>query len=55
MDVLATELLRLQRDVSLYQSIEDVDKILDQLSRARDEIAAGEPCTIWLYMMGPTL
>jgi hypothetical protein len=42
MEALATELQRLQRDVSLDRSLQDVDKILDQLCRARNEIAAGE-------------
>jgi hypothetical protein len=42
MDALETELIRLQRDATLFQSVEDVDKILEQLCRARDSIAAGE-------------
>lgn len=42
MDVLETELTRLQREATLSQSVEDVDKILEQLCRARDSIAAGE-------------
>jgi E3 ubiquitin-protein transferase RMND5 len=42
MDILETELARLQRDATLSQSVEDVDKILEQLCRARDSIAAGE-------------
>jgi len=41
MDVLETELARLQREATLSQSVEDVDKILEQLFRARDSIAAG--------------
>jgi hypothetical protein len=43
MDVLETELARLHGEATLSQSIEDVDKILEQLCRARDSIAAGEP------------
>lgn len=42
MDALETELSRLQRDAALSQSVEDVDKILEQLCRARDAITAGE-------------
>lgn len=42
MDVLETELARLRRDATLSQSIEDVDKILEQLCGARESIAAGE-------------
>jgi hypothetical protein len=41
MDVLETELARLQRDATLSQTVEDVEKILEQLCRARDSIAAG--------------
>jgi E3 ubiquitin-protein transferase RMND5 len=41
MDVLETELARLQKEATLSQSVEDVDKILEQLCRARDSIAAG--------------
>jgi hypothetical protein len=41
MDVLEKELVRLQREATLLQSVEDVDKILEQLCRARDSIAAG--------------
>jgi E3 ubiquitin-protein transferase RMND5 len=42
MNALETELTRLQRDAALSQSVEDVDKILEQLCRARDAITAGE-------------
>jgi hypothetical protein len=41
MDVLEAELARLQREATLSQSVEDVDKILEQLCMARDSIAAG--------------
>ncbi|QSZ37471.1 hypothetical protein DSL72_008569 [Monilinia vaccinii-corymbosi] len=40
MDVLAKELAKLQRDSSFNQSIEDVDKIIQQLERAREAIAS---------------
>lgn len=42
MDALTTELSRLQRDPALSQSVEDVDKILEQLCKARESIASGE-------------
>jgi hypothetical protein len=41
MEVLQTELARLQRDGTLSQSIEDVDKVLEQLYKAREGIAKG--------------
>lgn len=41
MDALELELARLQRDATLSQSIEDVDKILAQLLEARESIATG--------------
>ncbi|KAI9744451.1 MAG: hypothetical protein M1818_001980 [Claussenomyces sp. TS43310] len=44
MDVLELELSRLRRDATLSRSIDDVDKILQQLCKARDSIAA-EPNT----------
>ncbi|KFX98171.1 hypothetical protein V495_03898 [Pseudogymnoascus sp. VKM F-4514 (FW-929)] len=40
MDALQLELARLQKDASLSQSIEDVDKVLEQLCNAREAIAA---------------
>lgn len=42
MDVLEADLRRLQREITLSQSVEDVDKILEELCRARDIIAAGK-------------
>jgi hypothetical protein len=42
MDVLQVELAKLQRDGNLTQSIEDVDKIIEQLERARESIVAGK-------------
>lgn len=42
MDVLESELARLKKDANLSQSIEDVDKILEQLCRVRETIAAGQ-------------
>ncbi|KAF7902955.1 hypothetical protein EAF00_002857 [Botryotinia globosa] len=38
MDVLEKEIIKLQRDSSFDQSIEDVDKIIQQLEKARDAI-----------------
>ncbi|RDW87650.1 hypothetical protein BP5796_03344 [Coleophoma crateriformis] len=38
MDVLQTELARLRRDANLTKSIEDVDKIIEQLCEAREKI-----------------
>lgn len=43
MDALRTEVERLGRTATLDQSIEDVDKVLEQLLQAREKIAAGEP------------
>ncbi|KFY92657.1 hypothetical protein V500_04084 [Pseudogymnoascus sp. VKM F-4518 (FW-2643)] len=40
MEALQLELARLQKDASLSQSIEDVDKVLEQLCNAREAIAA---------------
>ncbi|KAL3423453.1 hypothetical protein PVAG01_05200 [Phlyctema vagabunda] len=40
MDILQTDLARLRRDATLGQSIEDVDKIIEQLCQARETIAA---------------
>jgi hypothetical protein len=42
MDPLLLELAKLQRDGNLKQSIEDVDKIIEQLEKARDTIVAGK-------------
>jgi len=42
MDVLQIELAKLRRDAKLKQSIEDVDKIIEQLERARGTIVAGK-------------
>ncbi|TGO25684.1 hypothetical protein BPAE_0075g00390 [Botrytis paeoniae] len=41
MDVLEKEIIKLQRDSSFDQSIEDVDKIIQQLEKARDAIESG--------------
>ncbi|KAF7864063.1 hypothetical protein EAF04_007028 [Stromatinia cepivora] len=45
MDVLDRELIKLQRDSSFDQSIEDVDKIIQQLERARNSIES-EPQSV---------
>ena len=42
MDSLQDELAKLRRDASLSQSIQDVDKIIQQLEKARGTIEAGE-------------
>ena len=42
MDVLERELIKLQRDSSFEQSLEDVDKIIQQLEKAREAIVAGK-------------
>ena len=42
MDLLSIELAKLQKDGNLKQSIEDVDKIIEQLERARETIVAGK-------------
>lgn len=41
MDVLEKELIKLQKNTSFDQTIEDVDKIIQQLERARDAIDSG--------------
>jgi hypothetical protein len=41
MDVLQLELAKLHKDGNLNQSIQDVDKIIEQLERARESIVAG--------------
>jgi hypothetical protein len=42
MDVLESELGRLHRETTLSRSVEDVDKILEQLCNARASIATGK-------------
>ena len=42
MDALQLELAKLRKDGNLTQSIEDVDKIIEQLERAREAIVAGK-------------
>jgi hypothetical protein len=42
MDILEAELGRLSREADLSKSIEDVDKILEQLCNARSLIASGK-------------
>jgi len=42
MDNLQIELAKLRRDANLTESIEDVDKILEQLEAAREQIVQGE-------------
>lgn len=41
MDALNLELAKLRRDANLSQSIEDVDKIIEHLERARESIVQG--------------
>lgn len=41
MDALQIELAKLRRDANLSQSIQDVDKIIQQLENARETIASG--------------
>jgi hypothetical protein len=38
MDVIQIELAKLRRDASLSQSVADVDRIIEQLERARETI-----------------
>jgi hypothetical protein len=42
MDNLQIELAKLRRDANLTESIQDVDKILEQLEAARESIVQGE-------------
>ena len=46
MDVLQDELAKLHRDANLTQSIRDVDKIIEQLERARESIVAGKRSSV---------
>ena len=48
MDVLQVELAKLRRDANLSQSIEDVDKIIDQLEKTREAIKKGMIVTSYL-------
>jgi len=41
MDSLLIELAKLRRDANLTESIQDVDKILEQLEAARESIVQG--------------
>ncbi len=41
MDAIQIELAKLRKDGNLKQSIDDVDKIIEQLERARETIVAG--------------
>lgn len=41
MDALQLELAKLRRDANLTQSIEDVDRIIAQLEKARESIVSG--------------
>jgi hypothetical protein len=47
MDSLQDDLAKLRRDATLSQSIADVDKIIQQLEKARETIEAGE-CAIFI-------
>ncbi len=38
MDILQHDLEKLRQDANLQQSIQDVDKIIEQLERAREQI-----------------
>ncbi len=42
MDHLQIELAKLRRDANLKQSMDDVDKIIEQLEKARETIIAGK-------------
>jgi len=41
MDTLQVELAAMRREANLSQSIQDVDKIIEQLERARESIVSG--------------
>jgi hypothetical protein len=41
MDALQIELAKLRRDANLSQSIQDVDKIIEQLENARESVVSG--------------
>jgi prefoldin subunit 5 len=42
MEILQDELAKLRRESSLSQSIDDIDKIIEQLERARESVLAGK-------------
>lgn len=42
MDLLQIELAKLRRDANLKQSMDDVDKIIEQLEKARETIIEGK-------------
>jgi hypothetical protein len=41
MNALDVELTRLRKEATLQKSVDDVDRILDELMRAREAIATG--------------
>lgn len=56
MDVLKIDLAKLQRDANLDQSIQDVEKIIDQLERAREQIVESKhPSNSVLTYLPPPL
>jgi FtsZ-binding cell division protein ZapB len=52
MDILQVELAKLRRDANLTQSIEDVQKIIEQLERARELIVAGTYGVFGIFRVG---
>jgi E3 ubiquitin-protein transferase RMND5 len=52
MDALQIELAKLRRDANLTQSIQDVDKIIEQLEMARESIIAGTDALLYSLRRG---
>ncbi len=46
MDILQHDLKKLRQDANLQQSIQDVDKIIEQLERAREQIVESKQLQI---------
>ena len=52
MDTLQIELAKLRRDANLTHSIHDVDKIIEQLEKARESIVAGMDALLYSLRSG---
>ncbi len=53
MDILKNDLAKLQKDANLEQSIKDVDKIIEQLERAREQIVESKQ-VFWRMLTLPS-
>lgn len=48
MDILKNDLAKLQKDANLEQSMRDVDKIIEQLERTREQIVESKEARAWI-------